>query len=186
MTKEQWQAIKNKDEEFDGKFYYVLKSTGIICRPTCDKKVSNPFNVIVFEKLDDALAAGYHPCKRCRPDYPGWKGAKRELAEAVGKYIRENYMKQFSLEEVAEHIHINKFHLLRTFKAVTGETPHQYHNRYRCEKASELLRQPELSVSFVAMETGFNSASHFSRVFGNVTGQTPSEYRKSYLRSLDE
>ena len=186
MTKEQWQAIKNKDKEYDGKFVYVLRTTGTICKPSCEKKVSSPNNVIIFDTLEEALAAGYHPCKKCRPDYENWKGARQELADAVLREIQENYDRDFSLSALADHLHINKFHMLRTFKAVTGETPLQYHNRYRCEVAEHLLEQPELAVSYIAFETGFNSASHFSRVFKAVTGKSPSEYRKDYLKSLDE
>ncbi len=186
MTKEQWQAIKNKDASYDGQFVYVLRTTGTICRPSCGKKVSSPQNIIVYNTYDEALAAGYHLCKRCRPDYAEWKGARVELAQAAGNYIRKNYAKEFSLDKMADFLHINKFHLLRTFKGVTGETPLAYHNRYRCDKAKELLQQEELSVSYIAFETGFNSASHFSRVFSKVVGNTPSEYRKQYLQSLDE
>ena len=186
MNKEQWLAIKNKDASYDGKFVYVLRSTGTICRPSCEKKISTPQNIIIFQNYEEALAKGYHPCKRCRPDYEEWKGAKQELADATGKLIRENYAKEFSLDELADTLHINKFYMLRTFKSVTGETPLAYHNRFRCEKAKELLQQPELSILYVAFETGFNSASHFSRVFSKVTGETPSNYRKHYLLSLDE
>ena len=186
MRKDQWLAIKNKDASYDGQFVYVLKTTGTICRPSCDKKVSSPQNVLIFDTLEQAMAEGYHPCKRCRPDHKGWKGARQELADAVGKAIRENYIRDFSLQELADSLHINKFHMLRTFRAVTGETPLQYHNRYRCEKACELLKQQELSISYIALETGFNSASHFSRVFSKILGMTPSEYRKAYLKSLDE
>lgn len=78
MTKEQWQAIKNKDAAYDGQFVYVLRTTGTICRPSCGKKISSPQNVIVYKTYDEALAAGYHLCKRCRPDYAEWKGGACE------------------------------------------------------------------------------------------------------------
>ena len=186
MTKEQWQAIKNKDRKYDDKFVYVLKTTGTICRPSCDKKISLPQNVIIFDTYEEAEAAGYHPCKKCRPDQAGWMGARKELAKAVEQTIDESFTQEFSLEGISEKLHINKYHLLRTFKAVTGETPLQYHNRKRCERAMELLSKSNQSISFIAFETGFNSASHFSRVFSRVTGKTPLEFRKKCLEELDE
>ena len=186
MTKEQWQAIKNKDSEYDGKFFYVLRTTGTICRPSCEKKTSSPKNVIIFDTFEDAVAAGYHPCKRCRPEMDEWRGAKKELAEAAKKIVEENYKNDFSLENIADELHINKFYLVRTFKEVMGETLLQCHNRIRCEKAMEMLKTPELSMSYIAYETGFNSASHFTRVFGKAAGMTPSQYRKNYLESLDD
>ena len=112
--------------------------------------------------------------------------ARLDLADSVEKKIRENYTKPFSLEQLAQSIHINKFHMLRTFKSVTGKTPLQYHNFCRCEKAKELLANESLSISFIAIETGFNSSSHFSRVFLNITGQTPSKYRKSLKKKTDD
>ena len=106
MRKDQWLAIKNKDASYDGQFVYVLKTTGTICRPSCDKKVSSPQNVLIFDTLEQAMAEGYHPCKRCRPDHKGWKGARQELADAVGKAIRENYIRDFSLQELAEKYYL--------------------------------------------------------------------------------
>lgn len=186
MTKEQWQAIKNHDKNYDGQFVYVHRNTGIICKPSCEKKEDSPQNVIIYDSVQEALAAGYHVCRKCRPDVENWKGAKQELTEEAQRYIHENYTRDFSLQELADYLHINKFHMLRTFKTVTGVTPLQYHNQYRCEKAQELLQNPQLAISYIAIETGFNSASHFSRVFHNITGMTPSNYRKRYFRSLDE
>ena len=103
--------------------------------------------------------------------------ARQELADEVERHIRENCSKQFSLNELAESIHINKYHLLRTFKAVTGYTPLQYHNKCRCDKAEKLLAETDFSVSYIALETGFNSASHFSRVFSGIKGKTPTQFR---------
>ena len=185
MTKEQWQAIKNKDASYNGRFVYVLRTSGTICRPSCEKKTCSPKDIMIFDTYDEALAAGYRACKRCHPEAADWKGAKMELALAAKKLIEENYMKDFSLDELADKMHINKFYLLRTFKEVTGETTLQYHNHIRIDKAKELLKQPELSMSYIAYETGFNSASHFSRVFVKVAGITPTEYRKEYLKNLD-
>ena len=123
MNREQWLAIKNKDSSYDGVFFYALKTTKVVCRPSCNKKACSPENVVIFDDLDSALAAGYRLCKRCRPDQPGWKGAKYELASSAEDYINNNYTADFSLEEMAKKLHVNKFYLLRTFKEVAGTTP---------------------------------------------------------------
>ena len=186
MTKEQWQAIKNKDHTYDGRFVYVNRNTGTICKPSCGKKLIAPESIILFSDVGEAMAAGYHVCKKCHPEYKDWKGARQELAEAAIKIIEETYTEPFSLEALADRLHVNKYYVLRTFRQITNETPLQYHNRCRCEKAMELLQQPELSISYIAFEVGYNSSSHFARRFREATGMTPSEYRRNYLRSLDD
>ena len=185
VTKEQWDAIKNCDKRFDGRFYYGLKSTRRVCRPSCPKRSYDPKKIIIFDTLDDALSKGFQPCSRCRPDLPDWSGAKSELSSAAEKRIRARYMEKFSLSSLADELHVDKYYLLRTFKSVTGRTPLEFHNFVRCEAARELLTRPELSVSFIASEVGYASASHFSQVFRKMVGCTPSEYRDRYLRSLD-
>ena len=114
------------------------------------------------------------------------KSVQQELADAIGREIRAHYTEDFSLELLAESLHINKFYLIRIFKKVTGETPMHYHNGYRCEKACELLQNPAIPVAAVGEETGFHSASHFSRVFRKVMHQTPSQYRKAFLRNKEQ
>jgi len=186
LEKEQWEAIKKKDPAYDQSFVYVNRKTGIICRPSCKKKEISPKNIIIFDTVEEAVDAGYRPCKLCHPDRDCWKGARQELTEMACRILEKNYLQPYSLDSLAESLHINKHYLLRTFRMIMDETPLQYHNRYRCEKAKELLRKPELSVFYIAMETGYNSASHFSRVFDRIEGCTPSEYRKRYLEGLEE
>lgn len=185
MTDEQWEAIKNKDASYDGQFFYALKTTKIVCKPSCVKKTCSPKNVVIFSTVEEAIEAGYQPCKRCRPDQAEWKGAKKELADTACRLIQENYKNAFSLDELAEKLNINKYYLLRAFKETVGDTPFSYHNGIRCEAAKEMLGNPEYNIAYISKETGFNSASHFSRVFAKTVGMTPSDYRKQYLKSSE-
>lgn len=186
MTKEQWQAIKNSDKRYDGQFYYALKSAGKVCRPSCRKRSYDPTKVILFDTLEEALARGFQPCERCRPDQADWADAKHRLAQGAETLIRANYTEKFSLDALAGALHVDKSYLLRTFKDVTGTTPLVYHNRVRCEAARDMLTRPELSISYIALAVGYATASHFSQVFRKITGVTPSAYRRGYLNSLDE
>ena len=178
MTEEEWQAIQNRDPSYDGRFFYVLKTTGKICRPSCNKKTPAAKNVLIFRTCEEAEAEGYQPCGRCRPDELAWKGIKAELAENAALLIRQHDTETFSLDKLADSLHINKYHLLRTFKEVTGKTLLQYHMECRCEKAKELLGKSDLAVADIAVAMGFHSTSDFSRVFRKTEGITPSVYRK--------
>lgn len=186
LTKEQWLAIKNSDKSADGSFYYALKRSKKVCRPSCKKASVKPDKVIIFDTLQDALDKGYQPCSKCRPDKESWAGARIELANAAERMVLENYREKFSLEAIAQELFVDKSYLLRTFKEIKGHTLLEYHNLVRCQKAEELLQRPELPISYIASEVGYISASHFTQVFRKVTGKTPSQYRTAYLRSLDE
>jgi len=186
LTKEQWQALKNYDKAYDGILFCGLTPSRIVCRPSCRSHARLPQRVTVFTRLEDALAQGYRPCSRCRPDRPHWEGAKAELVQAAREYIEAHSAEKFSLNALSGALYVNGSYLLRTFKESTGCTLLWYHNHIRCEKAKALLGQSELSISQVGEQAGFTSSSHFSRVFKKMEGQSPSEYRSAYFESLNE
>ena len=55
MTREQWLAIMNRDRSADGTFFYSLKRSGIVCRPSCTRRKCEPKDVIIFPTLEEAL-----------------------------------------------------------------------------------------------------------------------------------
>lgn len=59
------QAILNRDSRYDGNFWYGVKSTGIVCKPSCSAKTPLLKNIELFDRLEDALKSGYRPCKIC-------------------------------------------------------------------------------------------------------------------------
>lgn len=63
--KEKIQAILNRDGRYDGVFWYGVKSTGIVCKPSCSAKIPLLKNIELFDNVDDALRKGYRPCKIC-------------------------------------------------------------------------------------------------------------------------
>jgi len=186
LTKEQWLAIKHRDAGFDGQFYYGLKSSETVCRPSCTARTCTPDKVVIFDTLEDAIAHGYRPCYRCHPELEHWEGAKKELAADAEDYLRAHAAEKFSLDALAGKLHVDKSYLLRTFKEVTGSTPLQFHNRIRCELAQDLLTRSELTVAYIASAVGYSSASHFTQVFRKLTNKTPTQFRQDYLLGLDD
>ena len=185
MTREQWQAIKTRDKAYDNRFFYSLKRSVIVCRPSCSRRTCQPKDVIIFDTLEEALEKGYRVCSYCRPDQQDWKGARYELAQAAENLVREHYTEKFSLEAIARELHVDKSYLLRTFKQIKGTTLLFYHNQIRCEEACKLLTRPELSISYISSAVGFISPAHFSQIFRKHIGIPPSSYRTEYLKSLD-
>lgn len=113
-------------------------------------------------------------------------GARRELADAAEQLVRERYTQKFSLDALADTLHVDKSYLLRTFKKIKGTTLLAFHNQVRCEAAKELLTRPELPISSIASSVGFVSPAHFSQIFKKYTGTSPSEYRKEYCGSVKQ
>jgi AraC-like DNA-binding protein len=93
------------------------------------------------------------------------------------EYIQENQSEDLSLGQVAKAVNTSTFHFCKMFKKATGMNFTEYVSRVRVEKARNLLLNPNLRVSEIAYEVGFQSLTHFNRVFKKITGQSPTEYR---------
>lgn len=93
------------------------------------------------------------------------------------KYIEENYKKQFTLDQVCESININKSYFCTIFKEHTGKTFSHYLSHYRIDKAKELLKNTELSITEVAFTVGYNSVNYFNNNFKRLNNTTPLQYR---------
>jgi len=92
-------------------------------------------------------------------------------------YLTTHYHEEISLSDIAAMLHINSSYLSQIFKKETGTTFSKYLTDLRITKAKQLLQQSSLSISDVAMKTGFNDYFYFLRIFKKITGQTPSQYR---------
>lgn len=106
-------------------------------------------------------------------------GRKRFAADeniklAIG-YLRSNYARDLTLEEVAREVGLSKYHFSREFKKATGMTMVTYLNTVRCENARKLLLKRKYSVSEIAARCGFANSSYFSKTFRAVMGCLPSE-----------
>jgi AraC-like DNA-binding protein len=87
------------------------------------------------------------------------------------------YAQPLDVAALARHAHVSPGHFIRRFREAFGETPHQYVLSRRVERAQELLRNTDLSVTEVCLEVGFQSLGSFSSAFRRVTGVTPTAYR---------
>lgn len=129
----------------------------------------------------------FNPCGegaiQVSTDAKGSTGAA--LTQAAKAYIEAHSAEKFSLQALSEALFVNGSHLLRVFRAQTGETLLGYHNRMRCENAKALLRQSDVTISQAGELAGFVSSSHFSHIFKKFTGLTPTEYRLNCIKKQD-
>jgi AraC-like DNA-binding protein len=82
---------------------------------------------------------------------------------------------------LARVAHVSAAHFSRQFRSTFGETPHRYLQRRRVERAMELLRETERSVTEICFDVGFNSLGTFSRTFRAIVGESPSAYRARFV-----
>jgi AraC-like DNA-binding protein len=90
-----------------------------------------------------------------------------------------NYAEPLDLEALAATAGVSKYHFLRCFAAEYGETPMQYVTRRRIERASDLLRATNLTVTEVCHLVGYSSLGSFSVKFRELVGMSPSEYQRT-------
>ncbi len=105
-----------------------------------------------------------------QPAYP-------ETVRNAMTYLRENYAQSFNAVETGTAVGVSPSHLRALFEKWLGESPRQFHTRYRIAQARRLLREQNLTVSEAAYHLGFHDARHFSRTFKRVTGYTPRDWR---------
>ena len=92
--------------------------------------------------------------------------------------IDRDYDQPLDLEALSRLAHVSPDHLIRTFRATFGETPHRYLQRRRIERAMFLLRTTDLDITDVCLSVGFTSLGTFSRLFSAMVGQSPSSYAR--------
>ncbi|AEI40525.1 response regulator transcription factor [Paenibacillus mucilaginosus] len=101
----------------------------------------------------------------------------QQLAEAVRRYVEENYAYELSLASLAERFHINETYLSGLFKQKAGFTFSDYVTKLRMEKAASLMEESGLKLTDIATLVGYSSSSYFSTVFKKYYGVSPKEYR---------
>jgi AraC-like DNA-binding protein len=97
--------------------------------------------------------------------------------------IDRDYAEELDLNVIAAAAGYSRFHLVRAFRAAYGETPGQYLSRRRVERAQELLRSVNLTVTEVCHLVGFSSLGSFSARFRELVGVPPSQYQQDAAAS---
>jgi len=92
------------------------------------------------------------------------------------------YAEPLDLDALAAVAGLSKYHFLRLFKATYGVTPADYVSRRRIERAQDLLRATNLTVTEVCLAVGYSSLGSFSSRFSAIVGDSPSEFQRRYAR----
>jgi len=172
---EMLRAMLASDTSYEGVFFTAVKTTGIFCRPTCPARKPKPENVDFYATCDEALAAGFRPCKKCHPLNaaplaPAWI---RELLDQ----IETDPTRRYSDEDLA-HQGLDPVQLRRWFQRHFGMTFHSYLRSRRLGLALGRLAAGD-TIDDVALDHGYESLSGFREAFRKDFGTTPARARQS-------
>ncbi len=95
----------------------------------------------------------------------------------VTDHLEAHLAEEITVARLAREAGLSEFHFSRRFKQTTGFSPFQYLLRLRLARARQLLRETDLSIIEVGLESGFPNPSYFARLFRREVGVTPSGYR---------
>ncbi|MFI7616308.1 Ada metal-binding domain-containing protein [Nonomuraea terrae] len=175
-----YRAVSARDSRFDGRFYTAVKTTGIYCRPICPARTPSSRNVRFYRHAAAAEAAGFRPCKRCRPELspgdPGWD-LRGDLVGRALRLIDDGAADERGVAGLARRLHITERHLHRLFVAELGVGPLAVARTKRLLLAKQLLTETGLPITDVAFAAGFGSVRQFNATMRETYGFTPSELR---------
>lgn len=174
-------ARLSRDPRFDGLFFTAVTSTGIFCRPLCPAPVPKSQHVRYYATAAAAMAAGFRPCLRCRPELsPGasaWRSGSALVAGAL-RWIDEGLLDTAPVSVLAARTGVGERHLRRLFAETLGASPLQVAATRRLLFARSLLDGSRLPVTEVALAAGYRSVRRFNDAFGKAYGLAPRDMRR--------
>ena len=161
-----------------------LKETGL------DIKVNNILEEMLFEKTNGEgwneviiqadVIRMYGLLVRCfeKPVHPNDKNITRfKKFQAALLYIAEHFFENITLEDIAREINYNKTYVSTLFITYTGVNYKKYLDRFRINKALELIRDTDLSITDVALKCGYENVRTFNNTFKRIMGLSPTNIR---------
>jgi AraC family transcriptional regulator of adaptative response / DNA-3-methyladenine glycosylase II len=177
-----YRALASRDPRFDGRFFVGVRTTGVYCRPICPAPTPKRANVSFFPCAAAAEAAGFRPCRRCRPESapgtPAWLGSSATVARGL-RLIAAGALDGAGVEGLARSLGVGARQVRRLFDAHLGASPLAVARTRRVHFARRLIDETALPMSELALAAGFASIRHFNHSIRSCFGRSPSELRRA-------
>ena len=167
-----WKQLLARDPNAD--FFYAVATTGVYCRPGCASKRPLRANVRFFLTANEARAAGFRPCRRCKPAIR----AGSNPLEKIRTRLEANLDRAVPLIELARLVKLSPFTVQRLFKRAMGVSPLQYQRALRAGSLRGALKKGD-TVTHAIYEAGFSSSSRAYE--GSQLGMTPARFAQGGL-----
>ncbi|HQR18788.1 MAG TPA: Ada metal-binding domain-containing protein, partial [Gemmatimonadales bacterium] len=174
-----WDAVVRRDPSVADAFVYAVRTTGVYCRPSCPSRRPRRENVSFFDGAREAAAAGFRPCRRCRPGPAAIGSPAGPGAEAVGRavaYIQARPGAVPPLAELARAAGSSPAQLQRNFSRLVGVSPRAFAQALRRERLKTALRRGD-SVSRAGWDAGYGSSRQLYEQGADALGMAPASYR---------
>src|SRR6476620_8489352 len=167
-----WAAFERRDRSWDGRIIGAVSTTGIYCKPSCPARRPKREHVTFYATGEEARAAGYRPCLRCKPDEVG------RDREAVAKAIKliEQAEEPLTLDALADAVGYATHHFQRIFKRDLVVSPAEYARALR-NRRTEAALKTNGRVTDAVYEAGYSGPSSFYSDAKERLGMTPSAWR---------
>ena len=167
-----WAAFMRRDRAWDGRVIGAVKTTGIYCKPSCPARRPKREHVEFYTSGEEARAAGYRACLRCKPDEVG---RDREAVAQAVKLIEEAEEAP-GLQQLAEAVGYAPHHFQRLFKRDLGVSPADYARAVR-NRRTEAALKANGRVTDAVYDAGYSGPSGFYSDARERLGMTPSAWR---------
>ena len=111
----------------------------------------------------------------------GYAANDNVFAQRIKDYIDRHFAEEFSLQKMADALHVSPYYLAHVCKESTGYSPLQYLLRRRIGEAQTLLITTDLPVTRIAAQVGYDNPSHFNAQFAKAVGMAPRTFRREYV-----
>src|SRR5437870_2476516 len=152
-----WAAFMRRDRSWDGRVIGAVKTTGVYCKPSCPARRPKREHVVFFASGEEAKAAGFRSCLRCKPDEVG---RDREAVARAVKFI-EAAEEPPTLAEIADAVGYAPHHFQRLFKRDLGVSPAEYTRGLRTRRAETALKANG-RVTDAIYDAGYSAPSGFA------------------------
>lgn len=163
-----WQQLLQRDA--NATFFYAVATTGVFCRPNCKSRLPLRENARFFATIEEARAAGFRACMRCKPEAPARPSAVAQMCA----YLERHIDRPVRLATLGKLAGISPFTAQRIFKQAMGVTPSQYQRAIRANALRSELREGDTNVTNAVYEAGYGSSSRAYE--SSPLGMTPGRF----------
>ncbi|TGB00785.1 methylphosphotriester-DNA--protein-cysteine methyltransferase family protein, partial [Streptomyces sp. MZ04] len=180
-----YEAVRSRDERFDGEFFFAVETTGIYCRPSCPAVTPKRQNVRYYTTAAAAQGSGFRACRRCRPDAVPGSAEWNVRADVVGRAMRmigDGVVDREGVSGLAVRLGYSARQVQRQLTAELGAGPVALARAQRAHTARVLLQTTGLPITEIAFAAGFASVRQFNDTIRAVYALTPTALRAAAPR----